>query len=198
MTFISDDVLYEFKEFCSESSTYELEELYTQYMLWKDYFTNIRDRVVEEHGEDTAININILLDIIQLIYEHDNRCGWAAKTCEYSYINHDNRCGWTAKICEYSYINHDLEDIRMDMIETCVHFCLGVYAFGNGLYKLYDAYYSRNNYPEEEQKFIMKELIPYIQIIDRFINMNQTDEFFRRIRGIKNSIKHNINNRKVS
>lgn len=180
MTFISDDVLYEFKEFCSESSTYELEELYTQYMLWKDYFTNIRNRVIEEHGEDAAVALTIILDIIQIIYEHDNRCGWAAKTCE------------------YSYINYDLEDIRMDMIETCVHFCLGVYAFGNGLYKLYDAYYSRNNYPEEEQKFIMKELIPYIQIIDRFINMNQTDEFFRRIRGIKNSIKHNINNRKVS
>lgn len=180
MIFISDEVLYEFREFCSESSTYKLEELYNQYMLWKDYFTNLKDKIIKEHGEDAAISIDIILDIIQIIYEHDNRCGWAAKTCE------------------YSYINYDLEDIRMDMIETCVNFCLGVYAFGINLYKLYDAYYSRNNYPEEEQEFIMVELVPYIQVIDRFIIIKQTDEFFRRIRGIKNSIKHNINNRKLS
>lgn len=180
MTFISDDILYEFREFCRESSTYELEELYNQYILWKDYFTKLKDKISEKHGEDAALNVDIILDIIQIIYEHDNRCGWAAKSCE------------------YTYINYDLEDIRMDMIETCIHFCLGVYAFGSDLYKLYDAYYSRNNYPEEEQKFIINELIPYIRIIDRFISMNSTDEFFREIKGIKNSIKHNINNRKVS
>lgn len=180
MTIILDDILYEFKEFCNNSSTYELEELYNQYMLWKDYFTNLKDKIPKEHGEDAVLNINIILDIIQIIYEHDNRCGWAAKTCK------------------YTYINYDLEDIRMAMIETCIHFCLGVYAFGDELYKLYDAYYDRFKYPEEECKFIMEELVSYIQVIDRFIGMNPTDEFFRRIRGIKNSIKHNINNRKVS
>lgn len=180
MSIISDDILYEFREFCDNSSTYDIEELYNQYMLWKDYFSTLKDKVIKERGEDAALNIDVILDIIQIIYEHDNRCGWAAKTCK------------------YTYINYDLEDIRMAMIETCIHFCLGVYAFGDELYKLYDAYYDRFKYPEEECKFIMEELVSYIQVIDRFIGMNPTDEFFRRIRGIKNSIKHNINNRKVS